>query len=325
MSIKGKIRDKLLDSKNGSLFFYQFRRIREKVALWLYSDHEYVVNTYYKRFKEKINLIEPSTIQEKLQWLKLFYRDDNIPVCSDKYELHQYLEKQDLGYLGNEVLGIYNKVDDINFSLLPNKFVIKATHGSGWNIICKNKDELDWKYTKKVMNLWLKLNLFVFGREWNYKNIRPRILIEKYLDFQPLNDYKFMCYNGEPLYMQLNNDYNGIHYVDFYDLKTWEHLPVTYGPYNVSDRIISKPAQFDEMMVLARKLSKPFPFVRVDFYNFNNTIILGEMTFFPGGGLWPFTPFDIGKKYNLLLGEPLVLPKANYNQELQDKLLKENK
>ncbi len=316
MRVKIAIKKKLLKTHIGTLFINNIRRLREKVSLWQYSDIRYIENVYKQRFKNKINLNNPSTFQEKLQWLKLFYRNNDIAICSDKYELHNYLKRINLGYLGNEIIGIFNNANEIDFSKLPNKFVAKATHGSGWNLICEDKTLLDINYTKKLLNSWMRLNLYVFGREWNYKNIKPRIIIEKFLDYKPLNDYKFMCYNGIPLYIQLNNDYNGVHYVDFFELKKWEHLPVTYGPYICSDRSIDKPPMFNEMMELAKELSKPFPFVRVDFYNFNKTIILGELTFFPGGGLWPFTPREMGKTYDIKIGEPLVLPKANYNLEL---------
>lgn len=285
------------------------------------SDIEYIKSVYLERFNKDINLKNPTTLSEKLQWLKLFYRDEKMPICSDKYEVHTYLDNIGYGYLCNKIIGVYDNSREIDFDSLPEKFVAKATHGSGWNLICKNKNELNWKNTVELMNSWLKLNLFAFGREWNYKDIKPRIVIEKFIEHEPLNDYKFMCYNGEPLYMQLNNDYEGKHYVDFYDLKTWEHLPVTYSEYALSNRNIEKPEQFDKMMELARELSKPFPFVRVDFYSFDDTILLGELTFFPAGGLRPFLPMEKG--YNEFLGAPLKLPKPNYNLDLFEKIMAE--
>lgn len=309
-----------MDSTKGQILFYKFRVLREK-KIMKKSDIEYIESVYAQRFGKEINLKNPQTLSEKLQWLKLFYRDERMPICSDKYEVHNYLDSVGYSYLGNKVIGVYDDARKIDFETLPNKFVAKATHGSGWNIICKNKDELNWSDTVKIMNSWLKLNLFAFGREWNYKEIQPRIVVEEFIEHEPLNDYKFMCYNGEPLYMQLNNDYEGQHYVDFFDLKTWEHLPVTYSSYKQSDRIIEKPEQFDKMMDLARELSKPFPFVRVDFYSFDNIILLGELTFFPAGGLRPFLPIEKG--YNEFLGRPLDLPKPNYNLDLYNKIMAE--
>ncbi len=317
MSIRKSIKKRLLATDAGNHLFYSFRRIREKVELSRESDLEYIQNTYQKRFGTEINLAEPRTFQEKLQWLKLFYRDPDMPVCSDKYRIREYLEQKGYGWLANEVIGVYTDARDIPFETLPQKFVAKATHGSGWNMICEDKNALDWPSKVKIMNDWLKLNLSVFGREWNYKDIQPRIIIEKYLDHKPLNDYKYMCFNGEPVFMQLNNDFEGKHYVDFYKIDGWEHVPCTYGPYVFSpDRIVEKPEQHERMMELARDLSKQFPFVRVDFYNFDETIVLGELTFFPGGGLWPFNPRDVGKSFDLEVGSCLQLPEPNHNLEL---------
>ncbi len=316
MRLRQKIKDVLFRSGFGEQVFFGIRRIREKTALAFIKDEQYIKRTYKKRFKRKINLKNPTTYTEKLQWLKLFYRNEKMPVCSDKYDIRKYLEECQLEYLANDIVGIYENVEDVDFEALPDKFAAKATHGSSWNLICEDKSTLDISRAKRKMKAWLKLNLYVFGREWNYKTIKPRIIIEKFIEHKPLNDYKFMCFNGEPMYMQLNNDYEGIHYVDFYELDGWKHLPFTYGPYKRSDRTLEKPQMYDEMMRLARILSKPFPFVRVDFYNFGDTIILGELTYFPGGGLWPLIP---NSEYDAILGEKLTLPEPNYNLELYKK------
>ena len=318
MALKNDLRNKLFSSYGGQVFFYKIRRVREKLCLARYSDYEYVQKIAKERFGREKDLADPKTFTEKLQWLKLFYRDEKMPICSDKYRVREYLKECGLEHLGNEVLGVYDDARKIDFDKLPEKFVAKANHGSGWNLICKDKASLDRKGCVKLMNEWLRLNLYVFGREWNYKEIKPRIVVEKFLDHEPLNDYKFMCFNGEPLYMQLNNDYNGKHFVDFYELDGWKHLPFSYGSYRISDRVIEKPPMYDKMFELARQLSKPFPFVRVDFYNYDDVVILGELTFFPGGGLWPLNPVETG--YDETLGEKLRLPAPNHNLELLAKL-----
>ena len=285
------------------------------------SDLKYIERVYKERFGESICWEKPQTFQAKLQWLKLFYRDWDMPVCSDKYNVREYLSKMDLEWLANDVIGVYTDARDIDFDSLPQRFVAKATHGSGWNLICEDKDKLNWKSNQRILNDWLKLNLYVFGREWNYKDITPQIIIERFIENRPLNDYKYMCFNGEPLYMQINNDYAGTHFVDFYRIENWEHLDSTYGPYKYSkDRMINKPSQHERMMELARILSKQFPFVRVDFYNFDDVIILGELTFFPGGGLWPFMPREKGNMYDVELGKCLTLPEPNHNLELLSRL-----
>lgn len=316
MSIKRKLRELMFGSNNGEVLFYRLRKVREWYALKTLSDYEYVSKTYKERFGCDIDLVNPKTFQEKLNWLKLFYRDSDMPRCCDKYEIHSYLKEKGFSYLSNELLGVYDNARDIDYDKLPSRFVAKANHGSGWNIICKDKTTLDWPKTVKIMNSWLGLNLYVFGREWNYKDIKPKIVVEKYIDHEPLNDYKFMCFNGKPLYMQLNNDYNGTHYVDFYELSTWKHLPATYGPYNLSNRVLPRPENYDKMYELACELSKTFPFVRVDFYSFDDVVLLGELTFFPGGGMWPFNPRSEGKMIDLEIGKCLELPEPNHNLEL---------
>lgn len=318
MAMKELLRKKMFSSYHGQVFFYKVRRVREKLCLARYSDYAYIQKVAKERFGREMNIAEPKTYTEKLQWLKFFYRNEKMPICSDKYRVREYLKECGLENLGNEVLGVYDDARKIDFDKLPDKFVAKANHGSGWNLICKDKASLDKKGCVRLMNEWLKLNLYVFGREWNYKDIAPRIIVEKYIDHEPLNDYKFMCFNGEPLYMQLNNDYQGTHYVDFYELDGWKHLPFSYGSYRISDRIIEKPPMYDKMFELARQLSKPFPFVRVDFYNYDDVVILGELTFFPGGGMWPLNPVETG--YDEILGAKLQLPAPNHNLDLLTKL-----
>lgn len=314
MAVKESIKKVLLKSQGGQTLFNKVRIIREKRALAFVSDIDDIRNTYRKRYHHEIDLAHPETFCEKLQWLKLFYRDPVMVRCADKYEVHQYLDEIGMGYLGNEVYGVYDNANDINYDSLPEKFAAKATHGSGWNLICKDKSKLDWKKAVNTMNSWLKLDTFVFGREWHYRDIKPRIVVEKFLDHEPLYDYKLMCFNGVPQYVQLNNDLDDKHYVDFYDIESWTHLPITYMGFERSPRDIDRPAQLYEMVELATKLSQRFPFVRVDFYNFDEKIILGELTFFPSSGLRPITPEEY--QYDETFGKLLTLPEPNHNLEL---------
>lgn len=313
---KELIKLKAAKSSLGMLLYAKTRAILEKMIVLRYSDMEYVKATYKKRFGREINLKDPKTYTEKLQWLKLFYRNDKMPICTDKYNVHEYLTELGYKYLLNELIGVYDNANAINFETLPDCFVIKATHGCSSNLICKNKSELDWPKWKRIINTWLDLNVYAFGREWNYKNITPRIIVEKLIEHQPLIDYKFMCFNGKAKYLQINNDFEGVHYVDFYDID-WNRVQFTYNKFRKSNHVLPKPAQFDEMKKLAEKLSAPFPYVRVDFYNPPNKIIFGELTFFPGSGLLPLIPQE--NKYDELLGSQLILPKANHNLHLLDK------
>ena len=318
---KELIKHRASKSSFGIHLYSRIRYVFEKISLLRLNDEDCIKTTYKKRFGREIDLKNPKTYTEKLQWLKLFYRNDKMPISTDKYEVHEYLTN--LGYkdLLNEVIGVFNNANDIDFELLPDHFVAKTTHGSSWNLICKNKSELDWKKWTKIMNTWLKLNIYVFGREWNYKHIEPRIIIEKYIDHEPLIDYKFMCFNGEPKFLQINNDFKGEHYVDFYDID-WNKVDFTYKNYIQSDHVLPLPAQFEKMKELARELSAPFPYVRVDFYNPPNQIIFGELTFFPGSGLLPLVPIE--NNYDVLLGAELDLPSPNHNLEIYRKYSSNN-
>lgn len=311
--LKEFVKQKASKSLYGILIYAQMRLLFEKMSLWLLSDISYIRNTYKRRFGRDINLSNPTTYTEKLQWLKLFYRNAVMPTSTDKYEVHGYIESLGYGNLLNDVIGVYTNANDINFEALPDQFVAKTTHGTNTNLICKDKSKLDWEKWQKIMNSWLKSNLYAIGREWNYRDIPPRIIIEKLIEHQPLIDYKFMCFNGEPRYLQINNDLEGVHYVDFYDIE-WERVQFTYNKFTKSNHKLPKPGQFDEMKAIARELSKPFPYVRVDFYNPPNKIVFGELTFFPGSGLLPLVPVE--NNFDEILGSYLELPKPNHNLEL---------
>ncbi len=297
----------------GKLLYSRMRAILEKIILLRLSDYEYVKSTFKKRFGREIDLKNPKTYTEKLQWLKLFYRDDTMPICTDKYEVHNYLTELGYSHLLNELYGVYDDAKDIDFDKLPKSFVVKTTHGCSYNLICKNKDDLNWGKWVKLINSWLKLKVHAFGREWNYEAIKPRIIVEKFIDQQPLIDYKFMCFNGEPRYLQINNDKDGVHYVDFYDI-SWSRVDFTYEKFTKSNHVLPKPAQFEKMKALARELSAPFPYVRVDFYNPPNRIIFGEFTYFPGSGLLPLVP--VKNNYDATLGAHITLPEPNNNLDI---------
>lgn len=315
---KKELREWIFESYNRIHLFYLYRRFREYIAKKTITDYQYITSEYEKRYGKAINLSNPDTFCEKLQWLKLFYRNDLLPVCSDKYKIREYVKNKGYEGLCNNLIGVYENANQIDFHELPQRFVAKANQGSGWNIVCIDKNKLDWQGAKRVMNDWMKMDLSTFGREWNYREIPPRIVIEEYIEYEPLYDYKLMCFNGVPKYVQLNNDYGGVHYVDFYSIENWEHLPITYHHFNRSERNIDRPETLDKMIEIASVLSEEFPFVRVDFYTFNKTIVLGEMTFFPSSGLWPIIPEEYG--YDKEMGKLLELPKPNYNLELLSEL-----
>lgn len=273
-----------------------------------YSDREFI-EMLYKKANHGLSpdLENPKKFTEKLQWLKLYYRDPAIPICSDKVEAKRYVAEHGYPELVIPNIAVYDSADEVDEKALPDRFILKASHGSGWNILCRDKSKIDWLRMKKVMATWLKENLYIYGREWNYKEQTPRLLAEELLDDHGVVDYKFMCFNGVCRAMQVNHDEDGVHYVDLYD-ENWQLLPdMGTGTAPHSDRALPKPEQFEEMKAIAEDLAKPFPFVRVDLYHVNGKIYFGEMTFFPGSGFWSITPPSRDRQF----GDWLTLPEKN--------------
>ena len=279
------------------------------------SDKKYIELMYKHYSGKSLNLKDPVRFTEKLQWLKLSYRDDDMPMCSDKYESLDYLKRFGYEYLKPEILAVFDNIKDFDVSALPDKFALKATHGSGWNIICTNKDEFNIKYAKQCMKSWLKYDYSINGREWNYGLQKPRIIIEEFINCDSLVDYKFMCFNGRAEYMQINHDEDGVHCVDFYDIN-WKRMPdMSCGVYPKAKRDLPKPENFDEMLEISERMARQFPFVRVDLYDIGR-LYFGELTFFPGSGFWNVSPIS----YDELLGSKLTLPEPNHNLELYKKI-----
>ena len=282
--------------------------IREIYLQYLTSDEKLIKNRYKKRLGREVELKNPVRFNDKLQWLKLNWYDPIAARCADKYEVREIIkEKIGESYL-NELIAVYESVEDIDLDKLPSQFVLKATHGSGCNIICKNKSAMRWNEEFKKMRRWLRKNYYLHNREWIYKNIKPRIICEKYLsekeDQNSLTDYKFFCFNGEPIYCQVIRDRGKNETIDFYDTE-WNHMPFNgLRELPMSTTKYDKPNKYDEMIKLAKILAEGFPFVRVDFYYVNDRIIFGELTFFPLSGMGKFTPDE----WDYKLGELLQLP-----------------
>jgi hypothetical protein len=261
---------------------------------------------YRVRFHRKLNLQNPISFNEKLQWLKLYDHNTLYTQLVDKYNVRRYVTD----IIGEKylipLLGVYDNFEDIDFSILPNQFVLKCTHDSGGIVICTDKSKLDIKSTKKKINNCLKRNFYYIGREWPYKNVKPRIICEKYMKDEScteLKDYKFMCFNGQIKcsFVCLNrNSQTGLN-VDFYDID-WNPMPFERH-YPNSKTTIPKPQNYNKMIELARELSKDIPFVRVDFYEINRQVYFGELTFYPGSGFEEFTP----DSYDYLLGSLIKL------------------
>lgn len=256
-------------------------------------DKLYLKITYRIRFGEKLDFNNPKTFNQKLQWLKLYDRNPRYINMVDKILVKEYVSD----IIGKEyvipTLGVYNSFDDINFEELPDKFVIKCNHDSGSIVICNDKKKFDYIKAKKKINKGLKTDAYFWGREWPYKNVNRKILIEQYMkddNSNELKDYKLMCFNGEVKCSFVCNERfskDGLK-VTFFD-NDWKRLPFERH-YQQSNDNIKKPKNFDKMIELAEILARDIPFVRIDFYEVSGKIYFGEITFFPGSGWEEFNP-----------------------------------
>ncbi len=254
---------------------------------WI-PDEKYIKIKYKLEMNQKFNLKEPRTFNEKLQWLKLYDRKPEYTKMVDKYEAKKYVAN----IIGKKyiipTLGVWDKFEDIDFTKLPNQFVLKPTHASGNVFICKNKDEIDYKKLKKTVQKWLKRNYYLVHREWPYKNVKPRIIAEEYMEDQigELIDYKVYAFNGQCDYVmvcfdRIKGETKFIYYDRNWNIKKeFSKDGIKYG-----DTIkIEKPKNLGKMFEFAEILSKNIPFVRVDFYESNGNLYLGELTFYPSAG-----------------------------------------
>lgn len=265
-------------------------------------DKLYLKLLYRYMLNKKLNLKSPKTFNEKIQWLKLYHNINNpiFTQMADKYEARKLIEQKIGGGVLIPLLGVWDNVDEIDFEKLPNQFVLKCNHNSGGVIVCKDKAKLDIKKTKKSLKRELSQNYYFPGREWQYKNIKRKIICEQYMVDESnngLNDYKFMCFGGEVklLFVSSERDSGDVK-LTFFD-RDWNMIP-NVGNYPESDSIIEKPQNFDKMISIAEKLSKNTSFLRVDLYETNGNIYFGELTFHPRGGMWKFK----SQEWNELMG-----------------------
>lgn len=271
---------------------------------WI-PDEKYITIKYKLEMNQKLNLKEPKTFNEKLQWLKLYDRNPEYTKMVDKYEAKKYVAD----IIGQEyiisTLGVWDKFEDIEFDKLPKQFVLKPTHTSGNVFICKDKEKINYKQLRKIINKWLKRNYYLIHREWPYKNVRPRIIAEQYMVDESgteLKDYKFFCFNGEPKLLFVAKDRPYATKFNYYDMD-FKKLPFKQHYKNFND-YIEKPKGFEKMIELSRKLSKDIPHVRVDFYDINGKVYFGELTFYHFSGFEKFEP----EEWDRILGDMLELP-----------------
>lgn len=253
----------------------------------------------------KLNLDNPRSFNEKINWLKLNHKDESLTRLVDKYAVKEYVAS----IIGVEhvipTLAVYDKAEDIDFDKLPQQFVLKCTHDSGGIVVCKDKNKLDKTKAVKMLHKALKRNFIALTREYPYKNVTPRIIAEQYMEdeYGELRDYKVFCSDGKPWMMFIaSNRQTGLANFDFYDME-FNKLPIVNGHPNAPFQI-DKPKSFDKMIELASKLSKGFIHVRVDFYDINGHLYFGELTFFHNSGLESIQPVE----WDYKMGEYIHLP-----------------
>ena len=283
-------------------FIYKTRRKGQVIAHKLFSD-EFMSKLYYKIvLKEDLNLDNPQTFNEKIQWCKLnYYPNNNLVItCADKYAVRDHIESKGYGETLTPLLGVWDNAKQIDWDKLPNQFVLKCNHGCAYNIVVSDKNRINKEEIIKQLNKWLKEDFGAFNIELHYSKIKPRIICEEFLG-ENITDYKFFCFNGKPQFIYVSNDL--IHdrqaQIGFFYLDGTK-MPLKRDDYTDIPEV-KLPDFFDEMLNMAKDLSKDFPFVRVDFFLANDRYYFAELTFTPGAGMMPFNP----KKYDLEWGNML--------------------
>lgn len=275
----------------------------------LITSSELYLKVYYRmRTGQKLNLSHPITFNEKIQWLKLHCVDPYYTTLVDKYEVRKVIKDK----IGEDylipLLGVYDRFEDIDISSLPDQFVLKTTHDSGSIVICRNKSFFNYNRAKRKLNKSLRHNYFYNGRETPYKNIKPKIVAEKYMEDHEtgeLTDYKFFCFNGKPEMVfvaseRFNGD--GIPKFTYFDMD-FNVLPI-HSKGHKNSTILKKPDCFNEMVNVLSKLCVDVPFIRIDLYAINHKVYFGEYTFFHDGGVVPMEPAE----WNKILGDMIHLP-----------------
>ncbi len=273
---------------------------------WM-SDAAYLRLMYWTRLHGKLDFKNPQSFNEKLQWLKLHDHNPQYTNMVDKYEVKKYVAERIGEQYVIPTLGVWNTFDEIDFNTLPDRFVLKCTHDSGGLVICKKKSQLNIAEARKKIEKSLKTNYYLSGREWPYKNIKPRIIAEQYMEDKKqdnaecldtgLTDFKFYCFNGKvKAVMIATNRFSDLPtYFDYFD-REYNHISVVWGNPN-SPIPPKKPESYDEMVKIADKLSEGIPHVRVDLYQSDNKVYFGELTFYDGSGFDAIEPHEWALKF----------------------------
>lgn len=270
------------------------------------SDRWYLTWRYLFTFGRPLDLAHPVTFTAKLQWLKLYGRPEQYAPLADKFAVYDYVRARTGTTHLNRMLGVYQQASDIPWDELPEQFVLKATHASGWNLIVPEKARLDRHKAMQTCRQWLRTNYSARRHEPVYEDIPPRIICVEYLGDPDteLFDYKLYCFNGKTRLIHVDTQRFTRHQRTFYT-PDWQRLPFAYA-YPTRSEDVQQPAALKEMISLAELLAGTIPFVRVDFFYIHNQVIFGEMTFFPDGGFGAFTP----PEWDAIIGSYLELPNA---------------
>ena len=289
-------------------FLYKARRKIQILAFHVIP-HDTLSKLYYKMYlREDLDIDNPQSLNEKLQWYKLYYCPNNplVVQCSDKYQVRSYVENKGYGYTLTDLIGVWEDAKDIDWDKFPDEFVLKCTHGCAYNILCKDKSTFERFFAEKQLNRWLREDFSKFNVELHYGKIKlRRIICEEYLG-DIITDYKFFCFNGNPEFFYVSSDLvhdrqaeMGFFYMDA------SKIPLIREDYKDIGSI-NTPACFPDMVEAAKVLSEDFPFVRVDFFLIDDSFKFAELTFTPAAAMMPISP----KKYNIEWGRLFVLPKA---------------
>lgn len=286
---------------------YRFCILADKGLLRMMPSTTFLKRLYKLKMGKTLNLDSPTTYTEKLQWLKLHDRRPEYTTMVDKYAAKEYVAKR----IGSEyvvpLLGVWDSAEKIDFDSLPERFILKTTHDSGGIVVCKDKNTLNIPSVKQKMQRSLKRKYYDHNREWPYKNVKPRIIAEAFIEdsnLGELRDYKFFTFGGKPkvLYITQGRGKDGETFADFFDME-FNHLPFTID-HNMAPKSPEKPINFELMKDLAAKLSNGTPQLRVDFYEVDGRVYFGEMTFFHCNGMAPFHP----NEWDHTFGDWVILP-----------------
>ena len=284
-----------------------FRQPRVLDCMRWVNDDIYLKLEFRARMGQRLDLENPRSFNEKLQWLKLHDRNPLYHTLVDKYAVKGWVADMIGEEYVTKTYGCWESVDDIDLSLLPEQFVLKTNHDCGGIAICRDRNEFDFEAAKKLLDDHLHTNYYWRTREWPYKDVKPLVFAEEYLEPDTgdgdLRDYKFLCFGGKPALIELHKGRFGLHVQDIYDTE-WKRVEISDWGYPQSEDVEERPAHFDDMVAFSEKLASDFPHVRVDWYSARGSLYFGEMTFYDGAGFCAFEDYAD----DLKLGSWIKLP-----------------